>query len=156
MATRLGTRLGIPAELGITRSAKRRAAQTCPMPSPRRPLPRGLEGTAFTVAQGRSIGLGQSRMRGSDLKRPFRGVRVTAAGSNARGVLGRCAGTARRCLALSVALLPGAFFSHLTAARLWPLDLPMPDPLERIHVSVRRPARPPRRFGVTGHLVTTH
>jgi hypothetical protein len=58
-----------------------------------------------------------------------------------------------RCHALSVVLPPGAFFSHLTAARLWPLDLPHPDPQERIHVSVRRPARPPRRSGVTGHLI---
>jgi hypothetical protein len=123
------------------------------MPSPRRPLPPGLEGTAFTVAQGRSIGLGQARMRGSDLIRPFWGVRVTttertsvASPADPRELL-------ERCRTLSVVLSPGTFFSHLTAARLWPLDLPMPDPQERIHVSVRRPARPPRRSGVTGHLV---
>jgi hypothetical protein len=123
------------------------------MPSPRRPLPQGLEGTAFTVAQGRSIGLGQARMRGGDLIRPFWGVRVTATEQTSGPSPADPGELLERCLALSVVLPPGAFFSHLTAARLWPLDLPTPDPQERIHVGVRRPARPPRRFGVTGHLI---
>jgi hypothetical protein len=90
-------------------------------------------------------------MRGSDLTRPFRGVRVAPlmVGSTTEERDLR-----DRCLALSTVLPPAAFFSHLTAARLWPLPLPTPEPQERIHVSVRRPARPPRRSGVTGHLVT--
>ncbi len=92
-------------------------------------------------------------MRGSDLKRPFRGVRVTAAEPTLEESSADARALLERCLALSVVLPPGAFFSHLTVARLWPLDLPMPDPQECIHVSVRRPARPPRRFGVTGHLI---
>src|SRR6476646_6694867 len=106
------------------------------MPSPRRPLPPGLEGTAFTVAQGRSIGLGQSRMRGSDLIRPFWGLRMTAAAPLAEASPADARELRERCRALSVVVPPGAFFSHLTAARLWPIDLPQPDPQERIHVSV--------------------
>jgi hypothetical protein len=92
-------------------------------------------------------------MRGTDLMRPFWGVRVTAAEPMGQASPAQARALLERCRALSVVLPPGAFFSHLTAARLWPLDLPHPDPQERIHVSVRRPARPPRRPGVAGHLI---
>ena len=57
-----------------------------------------------------------------------------------------------RCMALAVALPEGAFFSHLTAARLWPLPLPSARD-EPVHVSVRRPRRPPRRSRVAGHVI---
>jgi hypothetical protein len=58
-----------------------------------------------------------------------------------------------RCAALLVALPDGVFFSHITAARLWPLQLPRAAPDEPLHVSVRAPARSPRRAGVIGHHV---
>ena len=123
------------------------------MPHARQPLPSSLQGEVFTVAQGRSIGLGQTRLRGRDLATPFRGVRTPS------GVVG--AGRTfeqdllANCTALLVALPAGAFISHLTAARLWPLPLPLPQDLggQPIDVSVREPARPPRRVGVDGHLV---
>jgi hypothetical protein len=51
------------------------------------------------------------------------------------------------------ALPPSAFVSHVTAARLWPLPLPLAAVDEPVHVSVRLPDRPPRRAGVVGHLV---
>lgn len=121
------------------------------MPRAREPLPPSLEGEAFTVAQGRSIGLGQTRMRGSDLARPFRGIRVAGADDPA-GCTEEQA-LHRSCTALLVAVPAGAFFSHLTAARLWPLPLPQAFATEPIHVSVQEPFRPPRRFGVDGHLV---
>jgi hypothetical protein len=119
-------------------------------------------------------------MRGRDLDRPFRGVRVSVQpGNEAPGV--RQYALARRdwapddgpiwprpsfrataqvrdqelfdrCTALAVALPQGAFFSHLTAARLWPLPLPNARD-EPVHVSVRRPQRPPRRSGVAGHVL---
>ena len=149
--------------------------------SPRIALPPYLVRTAFTVAQGKSVGLGQGRLRGSDLDRPFHGIRIrsdrsaSGAGNAAEGEVSRGVfesahngdlaavqtvlatrdpDLVRRCSALLVALPDGAFFSHLTAARLWPLALPRADPGEPVHVSVRPPARPPRRSGVAGHLVT--
>jgi len=76
------------------------------MPSPRRPLPPGLKGTAFTVAQGRSIGLGQARMRGSDLASPFRGVRVTATERSSEPSPADAGELLERCHALSVVLRP--------------------------------------------------
>lgn len=141
-----------------TLRAGRVTPQRSRMPAnPRQPLPRCLEDTAFTVAQGRSTGLGRSRMRGNDLARPFHGVRVAAANplpgpgadpapSDERVLQGRC-------IALLVALPPTAFFSHLTAARLWPLPLPSAASDEPIHACVWAPARSPRRPGVVGHQV---
>ncbi len=118
---------------------------------PRKPLPQQLRAAAFTVAQGRSLGLGQSRLRGPDLQRPFRGVRIgtgTPAGApSAEQVL------RTRCAALSLVVPDDAVFSHVTAARLWPLPLPWPHAAEPIHLSVQRPARPPRRSGVAGHVI---
>jgi hypothetical protein len=58
-----------------------------------------------------------------------------------------------RCAALLVVLPDGAFFSHITAARLWPLPLPPLTPNEPLHVSVRVPTRSPRRAGVVGHHI---
>ena len=129
-------------------------------PLPRRPLPPFLTSTPFTVAQGLSVGVGRGRLRGRDLDRPFRGIREVrcvepdalygAISGDRRGA--EIATTlSRRCHALLVAMPQGTFFSHLTAARLWPLALPRPDPGENVHVSVRKPAYPSRRSGVVGH-----
>ena len=147
--------------------------------SPREPLPPVLKATPFTVAQALSLGLGPKRLRGRDLDRPFRGIRVSVQpGNEARGLRQsalapgdfspegsiwphpslRATAQARdqelfdRCTALAVALPEGAFFSHLTAARLWPVPLPTARD-EPVHVSVRRPRRPPRRAGVAGHVI---
>ena len=146
------------------------------MPTPPRPLPTVLRGAPFTVAQGRSLGLGQTRLRGSDLARPFRGVRIggdpdsagphiaesgrtTAPGvgdANPSGGGLRIApelGLADRCAALLVAMPSSAHLSHRTAAQLWPLPLPRAVADELVHISVRLPDRAPRRAGVAGHLV---
>ena len=147
--------------------------------SPREPLPSSLKAVPFTVAQGLSVGLGAGRLRGRDLERPFRGIRVALQPSNEAGRLSSneltlgvwpeevsawprpslgAPAQAReqelldRCTALAVALPAGAFFSHLTAARLWPLPLPGARD-EPVHVSVRPPQRPPRRSGVAGHEI---
>ena len=115
---------------------------------PRKPLPRGLDGP-FTVAQGNELGLGQARLSGGDLSRPFHGIRMP--GSEPQSLRTAEQEFRDRCAALLVALPEGAFFSHVTAARLWPLPLPWAAPNEPLHVSVRVPARAPRRDGVIGH-----
>ncbi len=97
-------------------------------------------------------------MRGSDLSRPFRGVRVIQAdGADSAPVetlpkaeWGSDEWT-RHCTALLVALPEHSCFSHLTAARIWPLPLPRSSAEESVHVCVTRPSRPPRRTGVVGH-----
>jgi hypothetical protein len=99
-------------------------------------------------------------LRGSDLARPFWGVRVADSGRTSPGSLSvRSVARAEeqdlrdRCAALLVALPEGTFLSHLTAARLWPLPLPRPHGDEPLHVSVWIPSRAPRRPGVVGHHI---
>ncbi|PPH21074.1 hypothetical protein C5C99_07030 [Rathayibacter sp. AY1C4] len=110
----------------------------------RLPLPDRLQARAFTVAEARRLGVARSRLRRSDLAAPFRGVRVPAADT----------GLLPRAEALLAALGPSAVLSHLTAARLWPLELPAADSDEPVHVAVRAPARAPRRPGVHGHSLS--
>lgn len=114
---------------------------------PRRvPLPRSLTGGPFSVQQAHAAGLGEGRLRGSDLERPFHGVR-SAPGSRASLL--------SVCRAYMPRLLPGQFFSHWTAAQLWLAPLPAPfDPTENLHVSTPAPNRAPRARFVTGHQVT--
>ncbi len=92
-------------------------------------------------------------MRGADLDRPFRGVRVPKVAPSAptSGSLAAPPALLARCVALAVALGGDPIFTHLTAARLWPVPLP-PDLVEEdLHVGVVPPARPPRRRGVHAH-----
>ncbi len=139
--------------LWIGRTRIVRVRRACAMPrGPRKPLPSAVRTESFTVAQGYSFGLGQGRMRGADLARPFRGIRAGIRDES------EAMSTAERrhreaCAALLVALPEGAFFSHLTAARLWPLPLPPSIPFEPFHVSVFIPTRAPRRTHVVGHHV---
>ena len=108
------------------------------------PLPPALLTAPFTVRQGVSIGLGEERLRGRDLERPFRGVRTSAA---------RPVGSEfpRRCDAAELIMPPEAFFSHVTAARLLSLPLPAHVEVEPIHIAVRSPGRALRGAGVVGH-----
>ena len=99
-------------------------------------------------------------MRGSDLARPFWGVRVADSERTSPDSLSvRSVAPAEeldlrdRCAALLVALPDRACFSHLTAARLWPLPLPRQPWDEPLHVSVWIPSRAPRRPGVVGHHI---
>jgi hypothetical protein len=103
---------------------------------PRRPLPTELTLGAFTVGQGRAAGLTDRRMRGADLDRPFRGVRVPKVAPSAptSGSLAAPPALLARCVALAVALGGDPIFTHLTAARLWPVPLP-PDLAEQdLHI----------------------
>lgn len=124
---------------------------------PRQPLPTGLSAGAFSVRQGRAAGLGDARMRGPDLIRPFRGVRVARDAAGAADRIDRPdrpgppPDLLARCDALAVALGGDPILTHLTAARLWPVPLP-PDLAEGdLHIGVPPPARPPRRRGVIAH-----
>lgn len=126
----------------------------------RRPgeLPSDLTKVAFTVEQGRERGLSRTRLRAADLDRPLYGVRrAVVAGPGEGEPDPRALLTARlqdQCSAAELVTPPRAFFSHLTAARLWPLPLPMPRPNEPVHVGVLPPEHPPRRAGVIGHHIS--
>ena len=81
-------------------------------------------------------------MRGSDLDRPFHGIRV-AAGTDE---------TIALCTALALRLPERAFFCGVTAARIF--GVPLPRALDRdpaVHVGVPRGVRAPAGRGVTGH-----
>lgn len=107
------------------------------------PLPIALRGRPFLVSEAVSAGVPPGRLRRSDLARPFRGVRMPMDDAD---------DLALRCRALIALLPPGAFFSHITAARL--LGIPLPSTLERerrLHVSVVTPSTVPARRGVVSH-----
>ena len=99
------------------------------------PLPPALADVPFRVDEALGTGLGRGRLRGADLSKRFYGVRSGTEIDRARE--------------FAPLLLPGDRFSHLTAARLWPVPLPsMPDTL---HVATAPPRNPHRGIGVTGH-----
>ena len=106
------------------------------------PLPHDLKGRPFSIARAASAGVSATRLRASDLEIPFSGVR-TARGS--------ALSVTARARALSTVVGDRVVFSHLTAARLWPLDLPRETDDEPLHVAVRHPERALRRRGVVGH-----
>jgi very-short-patch-repair endonuclease len=106
------------------------------------PLPGELPpGAAFTVAQGRSAGVPDGRMRGRDLDRPHHGVRARALDLT---------DLVDRCTALLPLMGDDRVFSHLTAAAL--LGMPVPaaigasDPLDVLTIGEGRMRRP----GVAG------
>ncbi len=117
----------------------------------------------FTVAQGHSTGLSRKRMRGPDLDRPFHGVRLARSPADAAdSVVNQYppwtatsvdVALLARCRALGLVLPDDGFFSHITAARLWPLPLPRARGNEPVHVAVRSPHRGPRRRGTAGHEI---
>lgn len=131
------------------------------MPS-RQNLPPGFLLEPFTVRDALGAGVGAGRLRGRDLERPFHGVRLVAGTSLDTGrSYGTFASTrdaeefallVARCLAYSLVLKPGQFFSHETAARLWKAPLPARfDASAALHVSTPAPRRAPEGRGVIGH-----
>lgn len=153
-----------------TRRPHVRIGHAGPVSRPPGELPRDLTAGPFTLARGRSAGLSEERMRGRDLARPVRGVRqapgpttapvtapITAPLAAADPWAAADARLQARCAAVDLAVPDGAFFSHLTAARLWPLPLPrwaVED--DTAHVSVMEPAMSPRLPGVVGHRLSHH
>lgn len=109
---------------------------------PRRvPLPPALRAAAFRP---RDSGLGEGRLRGADLARPFHGTRSSAP-----------LDFEQVCRCYVPLMGPTHHFSHLTAARLWGCPVPdSPAADDAIHVSVTPPIRAPRGRGVIGHQVS--
>jgi len=105
------------------------------------PLPAELRAAPFTVSEAASVGIGEKRLRGSDLFSPHHGVRSMRAPSGIR----------ERCLAYLPLLRPGQAFSHVSAASLWGLPVPRAISPGVLHV-VFTGARGPRRPGVVGHF----
>ncbi|MCR2764687.1 hypothetical protein NQ152_14335 [Microbacterium sp. zg.B48] len=123
-------------------------------------LPASL-GAHFSVAAAIRAGVPASRLRRTDLHRPFHGVRARPdPGDDEFDRFGRPLGPAERDhlrLAREYAewMADGHFFSHLTAAVIW--GLPVPRSLvERpeVDVAVFPPLRLPRSRGVRGHETT--
>jgi hypothetical protein len=109
------------------------------MPKPS-PLPDALAGRPFAVHEAQAAGVTPRRLRASDLRAPFRGVRAPA--------------TARShpVAAFLPRLAPHQFFSHISAAQVYRMPLPRRiDSDATVHVGVIEPAHPPRARGVSGH-----
>jgi hypothetical protein len=111
------------------------------MPRHPSPLPPELHGRAFAVADVRSD-LSARRLAASDLWSPTRGVRLPEWARDLRS----------RCIAHAVTLPPQAAFSHTTACSAHALPLPLGLARDaRIHATVPKGVRAPRRKGFVGH-----
>lgn len=110
--------------------------------SPLTPLPKDLAGTAFRTKDAERLGVGGKRLRSRDLVRPFAGVRAPASPSDVPSL----------CAAYASKMSPNEFFSHVTAAVLHDMWLPLDLELRMtLDVSVVKPARAPRDRRVIGH-----
>jgi len=142
------------------------------------PLPSSL-GTEFSLAQARLHGIGESRLLGADLERPFRGARMLVlaplhdrGGNQDESPIAREAGElraliARRARAWSAVARGGWFLSHVTAAVIWGLPVPLRllrlviagDPSagaapRGLDVAVLGSRRAPRGQGMRGHQLS--
>jgi very-short-patch-repair endonuclease len=111
---------------------------------PRVPLPHEIAARPFSTSEATSLGIGRERLRGADLERPFRGVRLPPDFP---------ATHLNRCLALQARLPLHAYFSGVTAALI--MGVPLPARLEgelRLHVSVARPRVAPTGRNIVGHV----
>lgn len=106
-------------------------------------LPNDLAAGPFHVATALASGLTRGRLRGHDLAHPFYAVRSSA----------QPATTAESCRAYLARLRPGNVFSHLTAARLWGMPLPLYLDHEAVHVTCPAGDRAPAGRGVVGHAL---
>lgn len=110
------------------------------------PLPSPLSGGPFTSRQGYALGLSPSRLAGSDLVRPFHGVRTAESSLSLEA----------RCAAFQLRMPADAYFCSVTAALL--LGVPLPPRLElgpELHVAVPAPRRALKAAGIIGHKLQT-
>lgn len=106
------------------------------------PFPANLPEHSFTLRRAQSLGLRQSRLRAQDVLTPSREIRVLK--DMEMPLVDRCRPY--------IELLPGAYISHGTAARLHGLPLPRSLQAETaIHLSRARGLPAPRRRNVMGH-----
>lgn len=106
-------------------------------------LPRELIERPFSVAEAEHLGIRRGRLRGPDLDTPFPGVRVSRLGV-----------IPEPWQSFALRMLPGQFFSHVTAALIHGLPLPlMLANGSTLDVSAVMPQQCPRLDGVRGHRV---
>lgn len=104
-------------------------------------MPPQLRGGAFSVRAGRSAGLGNKRMRGADLQKPFHGVRTASASLD----------VIELCRAYQACTAPSAFFCGVTAAMIFGVPLPSEFEMSKIlRVGVAAPKRAPSGKGIVG------
>lgn len=111
---------------------------------PRRPakIPAELTGVVIRTADAPSWGVTSGRMRRADIARPFHGIAAFELDLD---------DIEERCRAYAPLLLPGQYFSHVTALALLGAPLPRWFDDEPLHLSVLFPRTPPRGEGVAGH-----
>ena len=100
------------------------------------PLPEPLTWGPFRFGEAMRLGVPRSRLRAADVSRPHHGVYNQAS---------QFTDLVDRCGALRPLLGPYQWFSHLTAARLWGMPLPVAstvdEPLHTIALAGRSPLR---------------
>ena len=109
-------------------------------------LPEPFRVAPFAVSAATSSGISPERLRRRDLDSPFWGVRVPGEPIRSFEAL---------CIAFAVRMPADAFFSHLTAARIF--GMPVASRFagdERLHVGTPPPRRAVRGRGVRGHQLT--
>jgi very-short-patch-repair endonuclease len=127
---------------------RRVASVSCGGMPQRMPLPEPHDAGPFSLTDGLHAGVTAGRLRGSDLLTPFPGVRLLATLDPGRALAARCRLYAPR-------LVPGQFFSHLSAAALHGLPLPPWADSAPVDVSALDPVRAPRTPGVRAHHFDT-
>ncbi len=106
-------------------------------------LPPELVDEPFLFVRAKEIGLTTSRLRGTDLAKPYRGLRTIAPAPASVIALSR---------AYVVRMPPTHVFSHTTAAMLHGIPLPYRLKADRrVHVTVPAGNRPPQMNGIVGH-----
>jgi very-short-patch-repair endonuclease len=101
---------------------------------PRIPLPEPFDRASFRVRDALAEGIGEGRLRGADLGRPFHGLRTGVVVDRER--------------TYAPLLRPGERFSHLSAARIWKVPLPVEN--GPVHTTLTAGTRA-RTRGVVGH-----
>lgn len=128
---------------------------------PRYDLPDDL-GDAFSVANALTRGVSRKRLRGSDLERPYHGVRARLIDADEPGEDGPTSpfevqrrSILRRVAQYAERMAPGEFFIRSTAALIWGAPVPfLRDELP--HVAVLAPGRAVRSAGVHAHEAQPH
>jgi len=117
----------------------------------------------FTVREARDAGVPRSRLRGSDLLAPHRGMRVRAEQSQVDEVdvpdlERRRSELVARARTYARVMPDNQFFTHVVAAAAWRVPLPqlLLTAARALDVGVLAPERHPRRAGVTGHQLQPH
>ncbi|WP_458107174.1 endonuclease domain-containing protein [Arthrobacter sp. R3-55] len=109
------------------------------------PLPTDVDPQGFLVADAYAAGVPRWRLQVSELETPSRGIRIARANERDLELLGR----------LYTAVTPRCAVSHVTAALLWSMPLPLYLEEEgasgQIHVTRRQEIGRVKRRGVAGH-----